>query len=148
MHWVAYIIMIVADVLVPISGYQQPPCWLLCQRNQLLIKILLKLLTLWSRVMHICLGNIIIIGSDNGPSPRQCQAIIWTNAGILLIGPLGTNFSEISIEILTFSFQKMHLKASSVKWRPFCLGRNVLNYVWRMMGIIQLSGGHLNKKML
>ena len=33
------------------------------------------------------------IGSDNGLSPDQCQAIIWTNAGILLIGPLGTNFS-------------------------------------------------------
>ena len=30
------------------------------------------------------------------------QAIIWTNAGILFIGPLGTNFSEISIEIQTF----------------------------------------------
>ena len=27
-----------------------------------------------------------------------CQAIIWTNAGILLIGPLGINFSEIFIE--------------------------------------------------
>ena len=32
------------------------------------------------------------------------QAIIWTNAGILLIGPLGTNFSEILIEIHIFSF--------------------------------------------
>ena len=28
--------------------------------------------------------------------------IIWTNAGILLIGPLGTNFSEILIEIYIF----------------------------------------------
>ena len=37
------------------------------------------------------------------------QAIIWTNAGILLIGTLGTNFSKILIEILTFSFKKMYL---------------------------------------
>ena len=27
------------------------------------------------------------------------QAIIWTNAGILLIGPLGTNFYEFEIFI-------------------------------------------------
>ena len=27
------------------------------------------------------------------------QAIFWTNAGVLLVGPLGTNFSEILIEI-------------------------------------------------
>ena len=57
------------------------------------------------------------------------QAIIWTNAGILLIGPLGTNFSEILGEILTFSFTKMRLKVSSVKWRPFCLGLNVLKHL-------------------
>ena len=54
------------------------------------------------------------------------QAIIWTNAGILVIGPLWTNFSEILIDIHTFSFKKMHLKMSSAKWRPFCLGPNVL----------------------
>ena len=34
------------------------------------------------------------------------QAIIWNNAGILLIEPLGTNFSEILIEIYTFSIQE------------------------------------------
>ena len=49
------------------------------------------------------------------------------NAGILLIGPLGTNFSEILVEIYTFSFRKMHWKMSSGKCRPFCLGLNVLN---------------------
>ena len=37
------------------------------------------------------------IGSDNGLSPGRRQAIIWTNVGILLIEPLGTNFSEILI---------------------------------------------------
>ena len=48
----------------------------------------------WGRVTHICVGKIIIIGSDNGLSPDRRQAIIWTNAGLLLIGPLGINFSE------------------------------------------------------
>ena len=74
---------------------------------------------------HICVGNLTIIGSDNGLSPDRRQAIIWTSAGSLLIGPLGTNFSEILIGIQTFSFTKMHLKMSA-KWRPFCPSLNVL----------------------
>ena len=49
--------------------------------------------------MHICVSKLIIIGWDNGLSPGRRQAIISTNDGILLIGPLGTNFSEILIEI-------------------------------------------------
>ena len=43
---------------------------------------------------------------------------IWdnpTNVGILLIGTLGTKFSEIFIEIHSFSFQKLHLK--NVVWK-------------------------------
>ena len=75
---------------------------------------------------HICVGKLTIIGSDNGLSPGRRQAIIWTDAGILLIGPLGTNFSEITIEIRTLSLKKMRLKMSSGNWRPFCLGLNVL----------------------
>ena len=86
-------------------------------------------LTHWGRVTHICVGNLTSIGSDNGLSPGQRQAIIWTNAGLLLIGPLGTNFSEILIEILTFSFKKMRLKVSSAKRRPSCLGLNVLTHL-------------------
>ena len=54
-------------------------------------------------------------------SVKESQAIIWPNAGILLIGPLGTDFSEILIVIQIFSFKKMHLKVSSAKWRPFVL---------------------------
>ena len=86
----------------------------------------LYLLTHWGRVTHICVGKLTIIGSDNGLSPGRHQAIIWTNAGILLIGPLGTNFNEILIKIHTFSFKNIHLKMSSGKWRPFCLSLNVL----------------------
>ena len=57
------------------------------------------------------------------------MAIIWTYAGIVLIRPSGTNFSEILIEIDVFSFNKMHLKMSSAKCRPFFLGLNVLIYL-------------------
>ena len=67
-----------------------------------------------------------IIGSDNGLWPGRSKAIIWTNAGILSIGPLRKDFSEILIEIHTFSFTKMHLKMSSGKWRPFWPGLNAL----------------------
>ena len=63
----------------------------------------------------ICVGNLTIIGSDYDLSPGRRQAIIWTNAEIpvLLIGPLGINFSEICIKIYAYSFKKMHLKISS-----------------------------------
>ena len=79
---------------------------------------------------YICVSNLTIIGSDNGLSPGRRQAIIWTNAGMLLIGPLGTNFNEILPEIHTFSFKKIPFKMSSVKWRPFRLGLNVLTMVF------------------
>ena len=74
------------------------------------IKSMRAALTHWGRVSHICVRNLTIIVSDNGLSPGWRYAIIWTNAGLLLIGPLGTNFSEILIEIQTSSFKKMHLK--------------------------------------
>ena len=79
---------------------------------------------------RICVSKLNVNGSDNGLSPGRCQAIIWTSAGILLIGPLGTNFSEILVAIITFSFKKMRLKVSSAKPRPFCLGFNVLSNIW------------------
>ena len=108
-------------------------------------------LTHWGRVTYICVSKLTITGSDNGLSPGRRQAIIWTNDGLLLIGPLGTNFSEIWIEIDTFSSRKMFLKMSSGKWRPFCLGLNVLTSTlqrfrnsWapnRQQAIIWISNG-------
>ena len=65
------------------------------------------ILTLWGQVTHRCVGNLTIIGSDDGLSPILRQAIIWSNAGMLLIRPLGTNFSEILIEIHIFSYKKI-----------------------------------------
>ena len=77
-------------------------------------------------VTHICVSKLAINVSDNGLSPGRCQGIIWTNAGILLIGTLETNFSEILIKMYIFSLKKMHFKLSSGNWQPFCLGLNVL----------------------
>ena len=74
----------------------------------------------------MCVSSLTIIGGDNGLSPGRRQTIIWTNAGILLIELLGTNFCEIVIKSHVFSFMEMHLKMSSGKWRLFCLGVNVL----------------------
>ena len=92
----------------------------------------------WGRVTHVCVGKLTITGSDNGLSPGRRQAIIWTIAGILWIGPLGTNFSEILIRIETFSFERMHLKMSSAKWRPFVSAS--MWYKWFIHGIKHQKG--------
>ena len=84
------------------------------------------MLTGWGRETQICVNKLIIIGPDNGLSLGWGQAPIWTNAGILLIVPLGANFSEILIKIQLFSFKKMHFKISSAKWRDFRLSLNML----------------------
>ena len=54
------------------------------------------------------------------------KSFIWTDTGILLIGPLETNFNEVLTKVYTFSFKQMYLEISSGKWRPFCFGPNVL----------------------
>ena len=66
--------------------------------------------------------NRVSVVSDNGLPPNRCQGIIWTSAGLPSVGPLGANFSEISIKIQDSSFTKMDPKVSSAKWRPFCPG--------------------------
>ena len=86
----------------------------------------LRVLTHRGRLTHICVGNLTTIGLDNGLSPSRRQDIIWTNIVLLLIIPLGTKFSDILIEMYTFACKKMHLKMSSGKWWPFCLGLSVL----------------------
>ena len=113
--------------------------WLWSRETQYCVSVFTPL-THWGRETHMCIGKLTIIASDNGLSPERRQAIIWTNAGILLIGPLGTNFNEILIKIHTFSCKKMHLKMSSAKWHPFCLCPNVLNkwiYIYFFFGQIQ-----------
>ena len=72
----------------------------------------------------MCVSKLIIIGSDNG----RRQAIICSNVGILLIGPLVKNFNEILIEIHTFLIQEKAFEyyMPAGKWRPFCLGPSLL----------------------
>ena len=127
--WVAYIKMWPVQSFL----YLKSKLWSEQKHHRWCYCYMRLLLTLWGRVTHICVSKLTIIGSDNGLSPGRRQAIIITNAGILLIRPLGTNFSEILIEILTISFKKMCLKVSSAKWRLFSLSLNeltVFQLVW------------------
>ena len=89
-------------------------------------------LTRWGRVTHICASKLTIIGLDNGLLAGRSQAIIWTNAGILLMRTSGTNFSEILSEIHTFSLNKMHSfrahnwKSHLLPWSCIWLSNQVL----------------------
>ena len=69
----------------------------------------------WDRVTHICVTNPSIIGWNSGLSPVRCQAIIWTNVGLLSTGTLGTHCNQILFVTQTFSFDKMYLKMSAEK---------------------------------
>ena len=71
----------------------------------------------------------VIIGSDYDLSPSRHQAIIWTNAGLFLIGNSGTNLSEILIKIQNFPLTKMHMKVPSAKWRPFAKSTDAYMHV-------------------
>ena len=71
---------------------------------------------------HLPLVPHICVGKSGQHSFVQIMACRLGNAGLLPIGPLGTNFSEILIKTQNFSFMKMHLKISSAKWWPFCPG--------------------------
>ena len=86
----------------------------------------------WGRVTHICVVNLTIIGLDNGLSPGRHQAIIWTNDGILLIGPLGTNFSEIlskiHILIQENAFENIVCEMAVILSRPQCVNHVYLFY--------------------
>ena len=66
--------------------------------NAMTPTLVILAVTHWGRVTHICVTKLNTIGSCNGLWPGRRQAIIWTNAGILLIGPLEPNFSEIFLK--------------------------------------------------
>ena len=91
----------------------------------------------WVNSLRLSVSEIIITGSNNGLLPGQHQVIIWTNAEVLLIGPLGINISEILIEIYTISFKKMHLKMSSAQCCLFHFGLNDLT--WRLQGAVLIT---------
>ena len=80
------------------------------------------LLTNWGWEMHT---RPSFIGPDNGLLPVRHQAIIWANAGLLFIRPLGINFSEMQ-----FSIKKINCKMLSAIWQPFSLSVMVLMFAW------------------
>ena len=92
-----------------------------------------SVLTHWGRVTHIYVGILTIVGSDNGLSPSRHQFIIWTNAGILLIGPLETNFSDFFYQhpyifIQENVFENVTWKMEAILLRPQCVKENPLKY--------------------
>ena len=107
-------------------------------------------LTHWGRVTHICVGELTIIVSDNGLSPGQRQAIIWTNAGILLIGPywwtkFQWNFNRNSnIFIHENEFESVVCEMMAILSQPQCV--NVHNN-WSTHGLpVRVwSGGVFSK---
>ena len=110
-----------------------------CFRKKFYFHFLSLLLLFVKAEWCTCISKVTIIGSDNGLSPPRDQAIIWTNAGILLIGPLGINCKEMLIEIHAFPFKKMHLKMLYGKWRPSCLGPNVLMVIQWGLKLLKFS---------
>ena len=75
-------------------------------------------LTRRGRVTHKCVSKLTIIGQDSDLSPVRHQAIIWTNAGILLIRTPWINFSAVLSKNHKYPFKKVHLKMSFAKWQP------------------------------
>ena len=104
-------------------------------------------LTHWDAVTHISVNKLSIIGSDNALSPGQRIAIIWTNAGILLIEPLGTNLSEILIRIHKSSLKKTHLKMLSVKCQSFYLRPQCIKTVIGVSAQIVVIAYHIKQWM-
>ena len=91
--------------------------------------------THWGRVRHICVDSLTIVGSDNGLSPGRRQAIIWTNAERLLFGPLGTNPSEIWINVQAWTkvlghFSQTHILPSYVVPKPIIICQDILQQLW------------------
>ena len=93
-------------------------------------------LTHWDRVTHVCVTKLTIIGSHNGLKPDRCQAIIWNNAGILLVSPLGTHFRAeyqskfIYILIQESAFENVVWKTAAILSRPQCVDLKVASATW------------------
>ena len=83
-------------------------------------------LTHWGRMTHICVSKLTIIGPGNGLSPGRRQAIVWTNIGILLIGPLSNKlqwnlYRNSYIFIHENAFENVVWKMVAILSRPQCV---------------------------
>ena len=93
----------------------------MCFHEALLYEIICFHINSSRPMLHICISKLAIIDWDNGLSPSGHQAIFWTSAGILSIGPLGTNFSEILnayIFINKNAFENGVCKMASISSQP------------------------------
>ena len=93
-------------------------------------------LTHWGRETYICVNKRGHHWFRYWLVAFRRQAIIWTNAGLLSIGPLRTYFTEILIKIQQISLKKVHLKISYAKWRPSCLGLSLLKVPWSFQRMV------------
>ena len=73
----------------------------------------------WSNFIYNCMSTFLhyvrckdALLDCSAPGGERCESLTWVD------------------EIHTFPFMKMHFKMSSAKWRPFCLGLNVLTRCW------------------
>ena len=103
-----------------------------------------KCLTHLRWVLHICASQVSI-GPDNGLLLIQCQAIIYTSAGLLSLRPFGKKLSEILIKTPNFSFTKMHVNILSSKWQPFCPGGDELTH-WFLGDVVVMSQNTLDDR--
>ena len=96
--------------------------------------------------MHICVSKLSIIGSDNSLSSGRCQANTWTNDGILLIWPVGTNFGDQNLFVFVheYAFEYVIWKMASI-----CFSINVfkrpLEIMYTDWRIVTLGGGYWTK---
>ena len=89
--------------------------------------------------MHICVSKLIIIGSDDGFSPGQCQTIIWTNAEILLIRLLEQTSVKSQSWFIYYSYIYIlyiyiHIYCHSIKciWKCHPQGCHFGWHYWRV----------------
>ena len=75
----------------------------------------------WGRVTHICVSKLTVVGSDNGLPPGRRQAIVWTNAEILLIGPSGTCFRNLNRNSYVFIQENAFCKMAAICFWPQCV---------------------------
>ena len=82
----------------------------------------------WGRVTHVCVSELNTIGSGNGLSPERHQAIIWTSAGMLLIGPLRALNQSSNIFNHENALENVVCQMASILSRPQCVKKLELTH--------------------
>ena len=99
-------------------------------------------------VMHICISNMLSLVPIRIHCLCQCLTV-WTNAGLLIIRPLGTNLNEIQIKIHQFPYKKINLKISALL-QQICLGLIELDLIARSrcLWYVWIITSHRNSRTL